>query len=427
MRRTKGEGTITKRKDGRFEAAAYVNTPEGIKRVRRYAKTRIEAEDILVDLRKKNANGLLSSSKEARLGDYLDYWLLVAKARVRPTTFATYESTVRLYLKPGLGKKYLTRLRVPDVQMFLDAQSRAGQSNRNILKMRIVLSSALKLASQEERVIRNVAQLAKIPSYKPKEVTPWNLNQLRAFLGYANGHKFYSIFVLMSLYGLRSGEAIGLSWSDIDIENSEIHVRRQVQQLNGAYDYVDVKTRAGRRDLPLLDAAYEVLVGMRRSNAGPLPDLVFKTNKGMPIDNNRLRNAFQRLSKEAGLPVITLHNLRHAAATNLKNLGIPARDVQGILGHANISTTLQIYQHANIEDKSKALEQYEQLLVGVSDYSRQIKPSSDVNTQNNIEINTGTPSRVRTCDLRLRSPLLYPTELSGHCHNYSKTTSINEK
>ena len=282
-------------------------------------------------------------------------------------------------------------------------------------------------ALQEERIIRNVAQVVKIPTYKPKEVIPWNLNQLGAFLEHANGHKFYPIFVIMSLYGLRTGEAIGLSWSDIDIENSEIHVRRQVQRLNGVYSYVDVKTRAGRRDLPLLDAAYEVLIGIRRSNAGPLPDLVFKTNSGTPIDDDRLREAFQRLSKDVGLPVITLHNLRHAAATNLKNLGIPARDVQAILGHANISTTLQIYQHANIEEKSKALGQYEQLLVGVSGYSRQIKPSSDVNTQNNIEINTGTPSRVRTCDLRLRSPLLYPTELSGRCHNYSKTTSINEK
>jgi len=427
MRRTKGEGTITKRKDGRFEAAAYVNTTEGIKRVRRYAKTRAEAEAILVDLRKKSANGLLSSSKEARLGEYLDYWLLVIKSRVRPRTFDTYESTVRLYLKPGLGKKYLTRLSVSDVQMFLDSHSRAGQSNRNILKMRIVLSGVLNRALQEERIIRNVAQVVKTPTYKPKEIIPWNLNQLGVFLEHANGHKFYPIFVIMSLYGLRTGEAIGLSWSDIDIENNVIHVRRQVQRLNGVYDYVDVKTRAGRRDLPLLDAAYEVLASIKHANAGPLPDLVFKTSNGTPIDNDRLREAFQHLSKEAGVPVITLHNLRHAAATNLKNLGIPARDVQAILGHANISTTLQIYQHANIEEKSKALGQYEQQLVGVSGYSRQIKPSSDINTQNNIEINTGTPSRVRTCDLRLRSPLLYPTELSGHCHNYSKTTSINEK
>lgn len=373
MRRSKGEGTITKRKDGRFEVAVYANTAEGIKRIRRYAKTRVEAEALLVDLRNKDANGLLSSSKEPRLGDYLDYWLLVVKSTVRPSTFVSYESIVRLYLKPGLGNKYLTRLKVSDVQTFLDNQSKVGKSNRNVLKMRIVLSAVLRRAEQEERIIRNVARLTKIPTYRPKEVIPWNLNQLGVFLDSAKGHQFYPIFVLMSLYGIRTGEALGLSWPDIDVENKLIHVRRQAHRLNGIYNYTELKTRAGRRDLPLLDIAYKVLANIRPSNVGPLPELVFKTSSGMPIDNGNLRKAFKRLSKDAKVPVITLHHLRHAAATNLKNLGIPARDTQAILGHANISTTLQFYQHANIEEKSKALGQYEQQLVDASAHSRETR------------------------------------------------------
>ncbi len=81
-------------------------------------------------------------------------------------------------------------------------------------------------------------------------------------------------------------------------------------------------------------------------------------------------------------------------------------------------TTLQIYQHADIQGKSKALEQYEQQLVDVRACSRQIESSSNVSTLKNIDNNCGTPSWVRTSDLRLRSPLLYPAELSGH-------TSVN--
>jgi len=422
MRRQRGAGTVTKRKDGRFEAATYVNTLSGIKRVRRYAKTRSEAEAILVELRNKNSSGLLTSSKEQKFGDYLDYWLLVVKSKIRQSTFVSYETTVRLYLKPGLGNKYLTRLSVADVQNYLDNQSRLGKSNRNLQKMRVVLSAALKRAQQEERVMRNVARLAEIPMYKPKEVVPWDLHQLGKFLDAASNHPFYPIFVLMSLYGLRTGEALGLSWSDLDIDNKLIHVRHQVQHQNGIYYYADVKTRAGRRDLPLLDIAYKVLASIRSSTAGQLPDLIFKTNNGLPVDNGKLRKVFQGISENAGLPVITLHHLRHAAATNLKNLGIPASDTQSILGHAHISTTLQIYQHADIEGKSKALEQYEQELGEVRGYSRQIEPSNEKAIAINNDSYSGAPGGIRTCDLRLRSPLLYPAELPGHTSHYNKIT-----
>ena len=149
MRRRRGEGTIRKRKDGRFEAATYMNTPSGIKRVRRYASTRIEAEALLVELRTKSNNGLLMSTKEQKFGDYLDYWLMLIKTNIRYSTYVSYETTVRLYLKPGLGHKYLTKLSVADVQLFLDNQSRIGKSNRNLQKMRVVLSAALKRAAHD--------------------------------------------------------------------------------------------------------------------------------------------------------------------------------------------------------------------------------------------------------------------------------------
>src|SRR5579884_2147860 len=148
MRRRRGEGTICKRKDGRFEAAAYVATPLGNRRVRRYAATRAEAEALLVELRNKDRQGLVTSTRERRLGDYLDYWLTVVKPTVRQGTYVSYEATVRLYLKPGLGHKYLTKLSVSDVQTHLDAQLRAGASRRTIQKQRLVLSAALKRAER---------------------------------------------------------------------------------------------------------------------------------------------------------------------------------------------------------------------------------------------------------------------------------------
>jgi integrase len=175
---------------------------------------------------------------------------------------------------------------------------------------------------------------------------------------------------------------------------------------NKSYHYTDLKTRAGRRELPIIGLTFQVLESISPLNTGPLPDLVFKTITGMPVDRGNLRRSFQRISKKADVPVITLHHLRHTAATNLKNIGIQARDTQLILGHAHITTTQQIYQHSNLEARYIALAQYEEKVVTVSAYCRQIKPSSDLNIQDKNENNFGSGERTRTSDLRLMSPAL---------------------
>ena len=376
-RRRRGDGTVYKRKEGRYEAAIYVNTPQGIKRVRRYAPSRSEAESILVSLRNKNLHGILTSAKEQKFGDYLDYWLIKVKPTIRISTYYSYEATVRLYLKPGLGNKALTKLNVSDLQTFLNEQNGLGQSSRNLQKMRMVVSSALTMANREERLTRNVARFVMTPTYRSKEVIPWTIDELREFLSISNHHKFYPIFLMMSLYGLRSGEALGISWSDINFTSNTIHVQRQVQYHDGRYEYADVKTDAGHRSLPLLSVIKNTLQTLPRDSSGPIPDLVFKTESGLPVDASNLRKALKKLSRDAGLPIINPHHLRHTAATNLKNIGVPAKDTQSILGHANISTTMQIYQHANIDGKTKALALYEQQVVQNSDPSRQVKPSNE--------------------------------------------------
>ena len=393
-RRSRGNGTVYKRKEGRYEAACWVNTPEGIKRVRRYAKTLKGAESILVELRQKHDNGILSSTKEEKLGDYMDYWLLSVKASIRRRTYISYETTIRLYLKPGLGNKRLTKLSVAEAQLFVNNQVRLGQSHRNIQKMRIVLSAVLSHALFEERVLRNVAHYLKIPSYKPKEIQPWTLNQLTDFLTASQSSPYYPIFFLMGFYGMRSGEALGISWSDIDSDKKVIRIRKQVDYVGKTYIYADLKTKAGLRDLPIVDMVEKVFENLSQTSNGPLPDLIFKTPNGLPIDAGNMRRRFKRLSLDAGLPVINPHHLRHTAATNLKNLGIAPKDVQMILGHAHISTTMQIYQHSDMNGRSEAFEKYEIQIAEKTASSRQIKPSNVKTIVLNNGIYSGTPDRI---------------------------------
>jgi integrase len=406
MRRKSGTGTVSKRKDGRWEAAAYVNTPAGKKRVRRYKSTRAEAEAVLVELRKKHSSGILTDTRERKLGEYLDYWLATTESRVTINTYISYEATVRIYVKPGLGQKCLTKLAPRDIQLFFDNQLRTGASVRNIQKQKIVLSSALKMAQQEELLERNVARLVKIPKYSPKEVVPWSVDQIGIFLDSAASDPFYPVFMLIVMYGLRESEALGLSWGDVDFDSRVIHVRRQLQFHNKSFYYADLKTQAGRRDLPLTEAIHKILSGIKRVDLEPLPDLVFKTGNGTPIYRRNLLRSFHRIAKNAGLPKSKIHNLRHAAATVYKDIGAPARDTQLLLGHSNIATTQQIYQHSSMENRQVMIELYEQKLAEVRTCSRQIQPSSDINELEIIKNNFGSGGLIQASDLRLMSPVL---------------------
>jgi len=374
--------------------------------VRRYATTQKDAEAILVEMHNKNDSGLKINPREERLGAYMDYWLLVVQSSIRRGTFVGYEAIVRLYLKPGLGNKCLTKLTVADAQTFIDNQIKAGQSRRNVQKMRIVLSAVLSNAMREERIVRNVARSVKMPTYKPKEVEPWNPEQLARFLSAAANHPYYPLFFLMGFYGLRGGEARGLSWSDIDTDKKVIRIRRQVEYFDNSYSYAELKTEASRRNLPLVNAVQDVLNNLKPTGTGPLPDLIFKTPNGLPIDRGNLRRTFRRISREVGLPVITPHHLRHTAATNLKDLGVAPRDVQAILGHSHISTTLQIYQHADINGKSEALQKYERQISEITASSRQIKPSSSKLSPELAKINIGSSESPLHKDPRLMSPVL---------------------
>jgi integrase len=129
-RRGNGEGTICQRKDGRWCAAVYVLLPNGgEKRMFVYGRTREDVHAKLVELQEKRRRNVPVVPRSLKLGDYLDYWLAqVVRPGVRWNTYKKYEQTVRLYLKPGLGRKPLDRVRVADLQAFLNQQIEAGHS-----------------------------------------------------------------------------------------------------------------------------------------------------------------------------------------------------------------------------------------------------------------------------------------------------------
>ena len=352
------------RADGRWQASGYVLTSEGgRKRVHYYGKTRAEASDKLIAGLENSRRSIPVASKVWTVERYLDHWLrAIVPIKTRPRTAELYESTVRLHIVPYIGRQQLAKLSVQDVQNTIGALTSDGHSHRTLHRVRTVLSSALSRAQKEELVYRNVARLVDLPQYERKAITPWTLDQARQFLDAAAGHRWGVGYQMLVTYGMRRGEVLGIQWQDIDFTTNVIHVARQLQRIGGVLTTGPVKTSSGRRALPLLPHIREALLTMRESRTPAETAHVLISKTGTPVDPKNFVRTFHEIRDRAGLPRITVHHTRHTAATLLKNLGVPVRDIQLILGHANISTTQEIYQHGDVTRQREALTQIAEAL-----------------------------------------------------------------
>ncbi|PVB05072.1 site-specific integrase [Mycobacteroides abscessus] len=420
-RRTAGEGTVYRRKDGRWEAAVYLSTAVGTRRrVSVYGSTRAEAQRKLTTRQADAERGIPAPERAWTIAGYLDYWFHdVAPLKLRPRTLELYESVIRVHLKPLLGHQSLTRLSVPVLQQLLNRCLAEGHSIRTVRITRTVLSAALTRAMREELVTRNVARLVELPGEQPKEITPWTPQEAGRFLAAAANDTHFAAYLLLMLFGLRRGEMLGLRWSDIDWEQGQIHIRQQLQQIGGELHVGPVKTQAGKRDLPLIPLARTILAQQQARQVGAEHntwDLVITGEDGRPLWPRNFARMFHQLRERAGLRRIRIHDLRHTTATMLKDLGVPARDAQLILGHAHISTTQQIYQHGNAAAQHEAIDRLGQVLHTLptqtataesSRRSRQNQPSMTETVVLNASVLSGGSSGFRTHDTLLKSrPLL---------------------
>ena len=225
-------------------------------------------------------------------------------------------------------------------------------------------------------VTRNVARNVELPAWQRRTIRPWTVDEAKRFLAASKPDPLYAAFVVLVLCGLRRGEVLGLRWTDIDFDAGAIHVHQQIQRIRGELVLGPVKTHAGRRTLPLLDPARQALkLQVERQatyradmgSAWPPTDLVFTTRTGRPIEPRNLVRSFRRICDDNKIRIITVHHLRHTVASLLKDLHVPPRDAQVILGHARISTTLEIYTDAGDEAQRDALTRLHSLLDDAKD------------------------------------------------------------
>jgi len=360
-RRPRGEGSVRRRRDGKWEVRLWV----GSRRLQRTLGTQREALAVRDELRATARAGVVPSRYTVgdALSDYLGHGRNIRGWA--PSTARSYESAIRLHIRPILGRRKLGKVTVPDVQRTLNQLTEGGHSARHVAHIRGVLRAAIAHAMRMELVERNVAALATVPPTRRPEFAVLSAEQIRQLRLALEEHRLNALFTTGALLGLRRGELIGLKWIDVDLDRRTLVVRRTGTRIGGQYVEGPPKSARSRRTimLPLMLVdelrQHRARVQAERLQVGPIwedEDRVFPNQRGGPLGATTIRKALNRATDRAGLPHLRVHDLRHSAATMLAAAGGSLSAAQELLGHATQSLTADLYAHVLDEQRRETAE-----------------------------------------------------------------------
>jgi integrase len=359
-------GSVVKRGDGYTVVVELDRDPITGKRRQKWHsgyRTKRDAERALTELLAARDKGAYLEPTKQTLSDFTREWLAAIKPTIRPSTHHSYSRNLQLHVLPQLGSVQLRRIdagMLNTVYASLLAEGRknyagGGLSPRSVRYIHTIMHRAFRDAVKWGRLVRNPAEAADPPKAagRPESIT-WTADQLRSFLEGTRGSRYWAAYLLLATTGLRRGEALGLRWSDLDLDAGRASIRQTVIAIRHTVMIGTPKTAKGRRTVTLDSGTVTALREHRRRQAAERllmgagwtdNDLVFCHPDGTMLHPERFSRGFLETVARIGLPRIRLHDLRHGWATLALQAGIHPKVVQERLGHANIAITLDTYSH----------------------------------------------------------------------------------
>lgn len=395
-RRSKGDGGLYQRADGMWVGTVELGwTPDG-KRRRKVVTHRTQAGALakLREVRRAVDRYGTVPTGSPTVEVWLNRWLTdIAAPRVKPLTLNGYISKAKL-ITEAIGRVRLDKLTAQHVRTMQRHAAADGRSSTTALACHRILRKALEDAMREGILIRNVADLVDAPSKAAHEHTPLSADHARILLRSVADDPLAARWALALLYGVRQGEAIGLTWQAVDIDAGVIDLEWQlmrltwrhgcgpvnaptcgrkrgkecphahqgipagmeVRHLEGAYVLARPKRDKARR-VPLIGVMADALLS-RAAIAAEQPNphgLVFARPDGSPINPRDDNLAWHAHLDAAGLPSVRLHDARHTTATLLLEAGVDAEVIRAILGHSAVTMT-RAYQTVSLSLSRTALE-----------------------------------------------------------------------
>ena len=318
------------------------------------AKTQADCRKKLDDLKKQRDGQMLVASQRTPVAVFLKRWLEdSARPSVKPATYISYEVIVRRHLIPGLGHHVVRELSPAHVQQFYAAKLKTGLSPRGVRYCHALLHRALKMGVKWGIVPRNVADAVDQPQNRKHELRVLTQDEALHLLDETAGTTAGALFALALGSGARRGELLALKWSDLDGRRLSIN-RTLVDVVNGQPVYGTPKTARSRRQVTLPAYAVDALAQHRDRQTFERKALgadyadhgqIFAHPTGEPITGDAVRWRFEAALKQANVPHVRFHDLRHTSATLAHAAGASLKAVSDRLGHSTITITADLYQH----------------------------------------------------------------------------------
>ena len=367
-KRKNGQGTVRHRSDGRWEGRHIIGYDENGKAITKsvLAKTKLACIKKLKKLQSEHNEAEPDKLKSnMRFGDWMNYWYENhSKPTIRPSTQKSYEALINGHAIPGLGHIPLNKLTQADCQKFLNEMKNNGRkshrdtkgaamSERSVRLCHLVIRMSLDRAVKDGLIKKNTILGVKLPQAEQKEMKVLTKAEIQRFLIQAKEEGLYELFLLELTTGLRRGEILALTWSDLNFETGELHISKQATLVGGKITISEPKTKAAFRTIILPPVMVEVI---REYQKDAFSHLMFpsRLKPDQPIDPGHIRKRLQVILERAGCKKVRFHDLRHTFATMSLEHGMDLKTLSTIIGHVSAKTTLNIYTHITSEMQENA-------------------------------------------------------------------------
>ena len=336
---------IAKRRD-RYVIDFYDNTGHRKRKTLKKGTTKARAKEILRDIEDKLAKGIyLPEKRIPTFSEVAKDWLEFKRPNLRKSTWSIYEGHTRNHFKE-FDEIKINRITTAKVEKFITNQQKKGMHLLTLRKVLVSLGQIFSYAVRHKYLDHNPLVNAERPrnqgAVKKKKISILTPGEIKALLGAVINQKYYTLFRLAIMSGARQGELLGLKWSDIDWEASQVCIERTFNHQA----WFDVKTKTSNRKI---DIGPKMMAELKKWKLACMPNrlnLIFPNEAGQPINHNNLVSRhFNPALKKAGLSMIRFHDLRHTYASMLIEQGENVKYIQSQLGHSSPTVTLNVYAH----------------------------------------------------------------------------------
>ncbi len=361
---------ISQRKDGLFTARF---TGRDGKRRQKYFKKLQECRKWIADAQFDDEHGNINASSDMTVDAWFDYWISSIKGKtVRWSTLRSYQDRYEKNIKEAIGSMVISDIKPMHCQNILNIMDTKGYAGSSMARTKATMSSMFSDALENGLVSSNpVTKGVRCPKRPEKNTKVLTKDEQGRFLDAAKESVNYYHFLFILQTGVRSSELRGLRWEDIDLPNRTIHIKRNVthDSNNNRFITGELKTSSGLRDIPMTQAAYDVLIALKHQQTSrkqkvasfEFADHVFLNRNDRLIPNSNYDRYLEKLCAKAGIEKISMHTLRHTFATRCIESGMKPKTLQKILGHANISMTMDLYVHVTEDEKEKEMKKFEEM------------------------------------------------------------------